>query len=76
MPESKPRFCMRCGKPAVRADSATEEVWHCPNQHGVIYRAPLELEPQEPEPEGAKKPPLRVPRNIAPAPPPPKKKKK
>lgn len=86
MPEDKPKFCMRCGKQAVRADSATEEIWHCPSQHGVIYRAPLLIVPEEvevleeePEEEEHPKPAKAAaprPRHAPPAPPPPKKKKK
>ena len=43
------RYCMRCAKPAVRGDSETEEIWRCPTQHGIVYRAALPQAPPETE---------------------------
>jgi hypothetical protein len=36
--ELKRRHCMRCGALGRQIHSATEEIWDCPNRHGVIYR--------------------------------------
>jgi hypothetical protein len=44
MPENV--YCPRCAKPAVRGDSATEEIWRCPTQHGIVYKAPLSTPPE------------------------------
>jgi hypothetical protein len=40
-------YCPRCAKPAVRGDSATEEIWRCPDQHGIVYKAVRVEIPQE-----------------------------
>jgi hypothetical protein len=45
MPE-KQLYCPRCAKPAVRGDSATEEIWRCPTQHGIVHKAPLSTPPE------------------------------
>jgi hypothetical protein len=45
MPE-KQLYCPRCAQPAVRGDSATEEIWRCPTQHGIVYQAPLSTPPE------------------------------
>jgi hypothetical protein len=31
----------------VRGDSATEEIWRCPDQHGIVYKAVRVEIPQE-----------------------------
>ena len=43
------KFCTRCGKQGARRETATEEIWACPD-HGDIYRAPLPA-PAPPPPE-------------------------
>jgi hypothetical protein len=53
MPEQY--FCPRCARPAVRGDSATEEIWRCPAQHGIVYQAALPETP--PETQAAAAPP-------------------
>jgi hypothetical protein len=55
MPEQV--YCPRCAKPAVRGDSATEEIWRCPTQHGIVYQAPLP-ETSPPEAQTAASPEL------------------
>jgi hypothetical protein len=59
MPE-KQLYCPRCAQPAVRGDSATEEIWRCPTQHGIVYQAPLSIPPETqaaapPEPDNSQK---------------------
>lgn len=50
------RYCMRCARPAVRGDSETEEIWRCPTQHGIVYKAPLAERPPEAEPAALPEP--------------------